>query len=288
MWVEHGRRTEESKKGAGYFSGSADSQWGTSSASYAQSIGLLNSNAWEEIENGALEFTKLGKRFKPSLVVTDAHACIVDCDSDDSDSYSFTGHDDTSLQEHGALQAERAAKESGNFCDEDTSNFPSPAASDSQIQTGTHSALQPTGPMDTRHQLPPLASVCSENAMSFASGALLPSTVNPFPAWHSAVPAPMNSSTSLGPEGDQYSFSHLMSDGCLVPHQSEQKPGSGRSNMANPTNILPPFTRDLDTFTQNGGFAEDNPYMMPAHLRLGDRFLTGPTSTINADDDLDY
>jgi len=149
MWVKHGHRTEESKKGAGYFSGSADSQWGTSSASYAKSIRLLNSNAWEEIENGALEFTKLGKRFKPSLVVMDACACIMDCDSDDSDSYSFTRHDDTSLQEHGALQAERAAKESGNFCDKDTSNFPSPAASDSQIQTGTHSALQPTGPMDT-------------------------------------------------------------------------------------------------------------------------------------------
>jgi len=140
---------------------------------------------------------------------------------------------------------------------------------------------------NTRHQLLPLASVCSENVTSFASGALLPSTVNPFPAWHSAVPAPMNSSTSLGPEGDQYSFSHLMSDGCLVPHQSEQKPGSGCSNMTNPMNILPPFTHDLDTFTQNGGFAEDNPYMMPAHLRLGDSFLMGPTSTIDADD-LDY
>ena len=37
MWAKFGCHTEESKKVAGYFSGSPDSQWGTSSASYAQS-----------------------------------------------------------------------------------------------------------------------------------------------------------------------------------------------------------------------------------------------------------
>ena len=262
----------------------------------------MNHDAWEEVENGALKFTKSGKRFKPSLVVTDAHACIVDCNSDDSDSFSFTGHD---KQEHGAFQGERTAKESGNFPDEDASNSPSLAASqilNSHVQTGTQPApqqlvsrdavlLQPTGLMDTCRQLPPLALVCSENASPFASRASaisLPSLpANQFPSWHSTVPASMNFSMSPGPEGDQHSFSHSMPDGSLVPHQSEQLPSSC-SNMSKPTNILSPFTHDLDAFTQNGGFSADNPYMMPVGLRLGNRFLTGPASVINADNDLDY
>ena len=58
--------------------------------------------------------------------------------------------------------------------------------------------------------------------------------------------------------------------------------------MSKPTNILPPFTHDLDAFTQNGGFSADDPYMMLAGLRLGNRFLMGPVSVIDADNDLDY
>lgn len=175
MWTDDGCRTDKSRKEAGNFSGSADCQWGISSALYAQSIGKLKSDAWEEITNEALKFAKLsGKQsFKVSpAVVADARACIIDSNSEDdnSDSSSF-------------IEFDNIAQEDAYY------NFPPRAVSrvlDPCIQSGTRSApqelvsedsiskLRPTaGLVDFSRQLPPLVSVCAENTSSFASSTLI-------------------------------------------------------------------------------------------------------------------
>ncbi|KAI5996949.1 hypothetical protein EDD15DRAFT_2194665 [Pisolithus albus] len=96
MWAETGHRSEESKRLAGAFSGSPQTKWGISSASYAFSIGKLSNAAWEEIKDGALEYAKNGRRFKTSSpdITEDARACIVDCNSDEESTGSISGDDD--------------------------------------------------------------------------------------------------------------------------------------------------------------------------------------------------
>ncbi|KAI5997115.1 hypothetical protein EDD15DRAFT_2194781 [Pisolithus albus] len=96
MWAETGHHSEESKRLAGAFSGSPQTKWGISSVSYAFSIGKLSNAAWEEIEDGALEYAKNGRRFKTSSpdITEDAHACIVDCNSDEESTGSISGDDD--------------------------------------------------------------------------------------------------------------------------------------------------------------------------------------------------
>lgn len=94
MWTQGGRRSDLSKRLAGVFSGNLQSKWGISSASYARSIVKLTSPAWEEIEGGALEHAKHGRRFKAvSPVDEDARACIIDWNSeDDADGSSEDGN----------------------------------------------------------------------------------------------------------------------------------------------------------------------------------------------------
>jgi len=143
MWAKFGCRTEESKKVAGYFSGSPDSQWGTSSASYAQSIKMLKSTAWEQIEDGALEFAKFGRRFKTaSSGIKDVHVYIMDCDSDDdSVSSSISGHNKNDSQECAASQVERNWEQWN--CDEDVPS-PCSALAASQILDFHTTSPQPT------------------------------------------------------------------------------------------------------------------------------------------------
>lgn len=295
MWTEDGCHTDTSKRQAGNFSGSADCQWGISSASYVQLIKKLKSDTWEEIVNGALKFAKLGKRsFKPSPVVTNARACIIDSDSeDDSDSFSFTEHDNTPQ--------------------EDAFIFPSPAVLqdlDSCTQSGTQSApqelvskdsvsSQPTaGLMDFSCQLPLLVSVCPENTSSFASSAstiLFPFLMadSQFLVLHSPRSTPMNMAS--GVPGlrweEQHSLnSHSTSDGTLVPHQDKQKPSSHGNMLANPTDLLPPFTYNFNDayYTQSGGFVADDPLVMPSDFRFGNKFLTGPLRMSDAPGDDKY
>jgi len=93
MWVGSSYCTEESKRLVGNFLGNSQCKWGTSSASYAQSIGMLTGVAWEEIEDGALEFTKHGRRFKATSPVIKEDACahIIDCDSNEDSADSLIG-----------------------------------------------------------------------------------------------------------------------------------------------------------------------------------------------------
>ena len=281
MWAKFGRRTEESKKVTGYFSGSPDSQWGTSSASYAQSIEMLKSTAWEEIEDGALEFAKFGRQFKTaSSGIKDVRAYIMDCDSDDdSVSSSVSGHNENDSQECAASQVERNWEQWN--CDEDVPS-PRSALAASQILDFHTAGPQPTprlqplvsadaaalqsrsqttiGVTDTCQQLPPLALVCSqENTLPFVPGttiSLPPLTADQFSVHHSPAPAPTseNSSIALGLDHRQV-------------HQHSVPEQGSTGNYAN---------------------MWQDPYMMPSGLRFGNRFLTGPSRTIDADNDLDY
>ena len=277
MWAKFGRRTEESKKVAGHFSGSPDSQWGTSSASYAQSIEMLKSTAWEEIEDGALEFAKFERRFKtvPSGA-KDVRAYIMDCDSDDdSISSSVNGHHENEQECAASLVVERNW-ELWN-CDEDVPSPPSALTAPQILDSHTASpqptqlqslvsadtaAFQPrfqttVGVMDTCQWLPHLTSACSqENTLPFipktSAISLPPLTADQFSVHCSPAPA-LASENMSGPDHRQV---HQYS----VPDQ-------GSSNHTN---------------------MWQDPYMMPLGLRFGNKFLMGPLRTIDVDNDLDY
>ena len=277
MWAKFGRHTEESKKVAGHFSGSPDSQWGTSSASYAQSIEMLKSTAWEEIEDSALEFAKFGRWFKtvPSGA-KDVRAYIMDCDSDDdSISSSVNGHHENEQECAASLVVERNW-ELWN-CDEDVPSPPSALTAPQILDSHTASpqptqlqslvsadtaAFQPrfqttVGVMDTCQRLPHLTSACSqENTLPFvpetSAISLPPLTADQFSVHCSPAPA-LASENMSGPDHRQV-------------HQ-HSVPDQGSSNHTN---------------------MWQDPYMMPSGLQFGNKFLMGPLRMIDADNDLDY
>ena len=275
MWAKFGRCTEESKKVASHFSGSPDSQWGTSSASYAQSIEMLKSTAWEEIEDGALEFAKFGRRFKtvPSGI-KDVRAYIMDCDSDDDSISSSVNGQDENEQEHAASLVERNWEQWN--CDEDVPSPPS-ALTAPQILDSYTAGSQPTqlqslvsadtaafqsrfqttiGVMDTTcQQLLPLTLACSQENTS------------PFIHKTSVI--------SLPPlTADQFSVH------CSPALASENMSGPGH-HQVHQHSVPDQGSSDHTNMWQD-------PYMMLSGLQFGNKFLTGPLRTIDADNDLDY
>ncbi|KIM70174.1 hypothetical protein SCLCIDRAFT_19106 [Scleroderma citrinum Foug A] len=260
MWAKFGRRTEESKKVAGHFSGSPDSH-----------------TAWEEIEDGALEFAKFGRQFKtvPSGA-KDVHAYIMDCDSDDdSISSSVNGHHENKQECAASLVVERNW-ELWN-CDEDVPSPPSALTAPQILDSHTASpqptqlqslvsadtaAFQPrfqttVGVMDTCQQLPHLTSACSqENTLPFV---------------------PKTSAISLPPlTADQFSV------------HCSPAPALASKNMSRPDHRQVHQHSVPDQGSSNHTNMWQDPYMMPLGLQFGNKFLMGPLRTIDADNDLDY
>ncbi|KIM58989.1 hypothetical protein SCLCIDRAFT_27693 [Scleroderma citrinum Foug A] len=250
---------------------------GAPAAPHAQSIEMLKSTTWEEIEDGALEFAKFGRRFKtvPSGA-KDVCAYIMDCDSDDNSiSSSINGHHENKQECAASLVVERNW-ELWN-CDEDMPSPPSALTAPQILDSHTASpqptqlqslvsadtaAFQPrfqttVGVMDTCQQLPHLTLACSqENTLPFV---------------------PETSAISLPPlTADQFSV------------HCSPAPALASENMSRPDHRQVHQHSVPDQGSSNHTNMWQDPYMMPSGLRFGNKFLTGPLRTIDADNDLDY
>ncbi|KAI6009293.1 hypothetical protein EDC04DRAFT_2610613 [Pisolithus marmoratus] len=153
--------------------GSLQTKWGISSASYVLSIGKLSGTAWEEIESGALEYAKIGRRFKaitPSLS-EDAHACIMDCNSDE-DSTGNLSRDDDGPQEHIVDQPE------SNWENQAYDNRDIPTPPSLILPTASHTSVM--NHHLTSSEFPPFQAQLSPNPITDNCTATVDSVTHPF------------------------------------------------------------------------------------------------------------
>jgi len=312
MWVEFGRHNKDSEGDAGKFSGSLDTKWGASSAAFAHSIATLKQAAWEEIEAGALQSVKHGKQLKTApYSLQNVHACIIDCDLDNNNSFNdLTGNDPQEqamtvteqIMEH-AHDKPISARHPSSFNASEFQELNPRITSPQRVPLQTMVSPNVTGYSDSqpsncvvaadRYLLPLMSPFMLKTLATFP----LAPAVGQSPATLPPASVAGQSSVTLPPAliSGQSSICHssmsahaLTSRTLPVVHEPDSRQSDqhlaahpmsesgcvlGQNNYQLDDHYTnPPFSHSPDSFTYNSGFVTDDPLMVPSGLRMGSSF----------------